>query len=136
MKNLFRILGVMLLTAACAFTQNLPGASGNPSALSRPGGVFYAPGFTWQGRVISGNSSTGAVSIVVAPNGAGGSGVMQLIDGSSISLSTAFGAAGSNLAFTPLVVDWGQTNAEYVTPTAVSVAACPAGNLGVGGSLQ
>lgn len=134
MKKLFAVLGVLLLLAAGAFKmtgQNLPGTSGNPSTLSRPGGAFYAPGFFWNARVISGNSSTGASqSIVIAGNAAGGAGGLQLPDGTTIPLQAVFST------LTPITVDWGQGAQETVTPSSVSVGTCPAGNIGVGGSMQ
>jgi hypothetical protein len=141
MKSL-KVFGVLLLTAACAFAQNFPGASGNPSVLSRPGGTFYAASFNWNARVIAGNScavttgtntcSAGATSgtVVIAGNSSGGAGGVQLADGTTLSFSTI----AMNLM--PLIFDWGQGNQETVTPTTLTVGTCPAGNLGVGGSQQ
>jgi hypothetical protein len=129
MKSL-NVIGVLLLTAACAFSQNFPGAQGNPSNLTRPGGVLYAPAFFWSARVISGVTTTGSGTIIIASSSNGGAGGLQLADGTTLPLQTVFST------FTPITVDWGQGNQETVTPTAVSVATCPAGNLGVGGSMQ
>lgn len=121
----FCVAGGLLVEA-----QNFPGASGNPSVLSRPGGKFYAAAFFWQGRIISGNTATGSASIIVAVS-TGGSGGLQVADGTTIPLGAAF-----NGTLSPLIVDWGQSAAEYVTPTAVSIGQCPAGNIGVGGVVQ
>lgn len=129
MKTLARILGVLLLTAASAFTQ-LP-IPQNASTVSHQGGTYYASGYaTWSGRVISGNSATGSQSIIVAGTAAGGAGGIQLADGTTLSLATVFST------LTPIIVDYGQGAQESVTPTAVSIGQCPAGNLGVGGALQ
>lgn len=123
---------VALLAAALPLNaQNFPGAAGNPSVLSRPGGLFYAPAFRWEGRVISGNSSTGASqSIIIAGNNGGGQGGLTIADGTSLALQTVFST------LTPIIVDWGQGAQETVTPTSVSIGICPSGNLGVGGSMQ
>jgi hypothetical protein len=130
----------LLLAAVSVTAQNIPGAQGNPSILSRPGGSFYAAAFNWQARVISGNGcavtagtntcSGGATSgtVVIAGNNSGGAGGVVLPDGSALAFNTVFNT------LTPIIVDWGQANAETVTPTAVSISPCPAGNLGVGGS--
>lgn len=130
MKKLLSVITALLLLSGVVFSQSLPGAAGNPSTLSRPGGGFYAPGFFWSGRVISGNSATGSQSVIIAGNAAGGAGGLQLPDGTTIPLSTVFSV------LTPVVFDLGQGAQETVTPTAVSVGICPAGNLGVGGSMQ
>lgn len=134
MKRITALCMALLLFAASAVVtsnaQNFPGAQGNPSVLSRPAGIFYAPAFFWQSaRVLSGNTSTGSQSIIIVGS-TGGSGGIQLADGTTLPLQSVFSV------LTPVTVDWGQGNAETVTPTAVSVGTCPAGNLGVGGSLQ
>jgi hypothetical protein len=141
-KKLFLAVSCLLLSAAGTFAQTFPGASGNPSVLSRPGGSFYAPGFFWNARVISGNGCAtntgtntctgGATSgtIIIAGNASGGAGGLTLPDGSLIPFQTVFST------LTPIVVDFGQGAQETVTPTSVSVSTCPAGNLGVGGSMQ
>lgn len=116
------VLAALFLAAIPGSTQNFPGAQGNPSILSRPGGGFYAPAFNWQGRVVSGNSSTGSQSIIIANTQNG----ITLPDGTVI----PFGIPFSTL--TPIVVGYGQSNQETVTPTATSVGACPSGNLGIG----
>jgi hypothetical protein len=125
--------GFLPLTIAApqAIGQNaLPGVTGNPSPTARPAGVFYAPGFASQSlHVLSGNSATGTASITIVGS-TGGIGGIQLADGTTISLQTVFST------LTPLIVDYGQAAAEFVTPTAVSVGTCPAGNLGVGGVVQ
>lgn len=132
MKTLVRFLGVLLLIVGVgsAFAQyNFPGAMGNPSSITRPGGVFYAPAFFWTGRVISGNSSTGSATITVAGT-VGGIGGLQVADGTTIPLQTIFNT------LTPVIVDFGQGASETVTPTAVSVGTCPGGNIGIGGVVQ
>jgi len=129
LKKLLLVVSALLLFAAGALGQNFPGAQGNPSVLSRAAGQFYAPAFFWQGRVISGNSTTGTVSIIVTGS-TGGQGGLQLADGTTISLQTVFNT------LTPIIVDWGQGAQETVTPTATAVGSCPAGNLGIGGAVQ
>ena len=141
----FLALAVLMLAALAALPaqgQNFPGAQGNPVPLARAAGTFYAPAFFWQGRVLSGNGcattagtntcSGGATSgSIVMVGVAGGSGGLQIPDGTTIPLATIF-----STTFSPIIVDWGQAAAEYVVPTAVSVGSCPAGNIGVGGSAQ
>jgi hypothetical protein len=109
--------------------RTFPGAAGNPSLLSRPAGLFYAPAFFWQGRVVSGNTATGSQSIIITGS-TGGQGGLQLTDGTTIPLQSVFST------FVPITVDWGQGASESVTPTAVSVGQCPSGNLGLGGAVQ
>lgn len=108
-----------LLVAAPALAQNFPGASGNPSILSRPGGTFYAPAFQWSGILLSGNSSTGSQTVTVASG-------FKAADGTTIPAD----AIASTL--TPMIFDLGQGAQETVTPTALSVTTCPSGNLGIG----
>lgn len=130
MTKLFKYLGVLLLITASALSQTFPGASGNPSVLSRPGGTFYAPAFFGTGlRLLSGNSTTGSASVIIVGS-TGGVGGVQLPDGTTVSLQTLFNT------LTPMTFDWGQGASESVTPTAVSVGTCSAGNLGIGGSVQ
>lgn len=112
MKNLFRTLGAMLLIAGTCLAQNFPGASGNPSILSRPGGIYYAPAFTWSGHIVSGNATTGSVTVVIGSS-------FKTPDGSNVPVD----AIAATL--TPILVDWGQGNQETVTPTTLSVATCP-----------
>jgi len=129
MKSLARILGALTLFAAACFAQ-LP-IPQNASPVSHQGGTYYAAGFaTWSGRVISGNSTTGSASIIIAGSAGGGAGGLQLQDGTTLPFQTVFST------LTPIIVDFGQGAQETVTPTAVSVGTCPAGNLGVGGSMQ
>lgn len=105
-----------------AHAQNIA-TFGNPSPLSRPGGVFYATAFsTYHARVLSGNSSTGSgTSVTVTQPPA-------MADGTVMDIHNLW----PNGPLTPIKVN--DNNAETVTPTAVSYATCPAGNLGVGGS--
>jgi hypothetical protein len=82
--------------------------------------------YNWQASIVSGNTSTGSASItLVGQPGAGGA-IMP--NGSVLAWQTVF----PNLM--PIVIN--DANAEQVTPTAVSFGACPAGNIGVGGSSQ
>jgi len=131
-KALSTFLGALLVAisfAAAGFAQ-LP-VPQNASTISHQGGTYYAPGYaTWSGRVISGNTGTGSQSIIIAGSAGGGTGGLQLADGTTLSLGTVFST------LTPTIIDFGQGNQETVTPTAVSIGTCPAGNLGVGGSMQ
>lgn len=109
-----------------------PGAPGNfnqQSFLHRVGGIFYSSGYnTWQGTLISGNTSTGSGTSVIIYPGPGG--VETLADGTTLPLATIYNTS------VPVILDLGQANQETVTPTAISIGACPAGNIGVGGSSQ
>ncbi len=125
----FLALVAALLLAVPSFTQNFPGAAGNPSVLSRPGGGFYAPAFMAQGRIISGNSSTGSQTVFIAFS-TGGQGGVQLPDGTTVPI----GVLTQNLM--PMTFDWGQSASESVTPTAISISNCPAGNIGIGSIVQ
>lgn len=127
MKKLLSVITAMLLLSGAVFGQGLPQ---NASAISHQGGTYYAAGYNWQARVISGNTATGSQAIIIAGNAAGGQGGLQLSDGTTIPLQVGFSTANS------IIVDQGQGNQETVTPTAVSFGTCPAGNLGVGGSMQ
>lgn len=130
MKRVTSIFTALLLFAASALPQNFPGVAGNPSVLSRPAGYFYAPAFVSQTmRVLVGNTATGSATITIVGS-TGGSGGLQLPDGTTLQLQTIFNT------LTPIIVDYGQGAAEFVTPTAVSVGTCPSGNLGIGGSVQ
>jgi len=129
------VLALMALLAIAPLSQpiaaqNLPGAQGSPFYASRPGGLFYAPGFFWQGKVISGNAAAGVATIIMAGSGSG-SGTLALPDGTALPMAV--------LPLTPtssLIVDWGQAAAETITPTSISLGTCPAGNIGIGGSSQ
>jgi hypothetical protein len=113
-----------------AYAQGFPGASGNPSPISRPGGFFYAPAFFWQGSLVSGNTTTGASQSIIMVGSTGGMGGLQMPGGTTVPLQVVFNT------LTPIIVDFGQGNQETVTPTSTSVGTCPAGNIGVGGVLQ
>lgn len=118
-RTIMTMVLAALLVAAPVVAQNFPGASGNPSMISRPGGGFYAPAFNWQGSLIAGNSATGSQTVTVAGN-------FKTSDGTSISADII----ASTL--TPMIFDFGQGNQETVTPTALSATTCPSGNLGIG----
>jgi hypothetical protein len=123
----------LLLFAASAFAQVAPiGVVNPPLTLNKShyvAGVFNGPAYaTWQGIVVSGNSSTGAgQSIVVYPQGAA-NGVVTLGDGTTVQLNVVFNTS------TPVTVDFGQGAGEVFTPSSVSFGGCPSGNLGVGGT--
>jgi hypothetical protein len=115
--SLVLAIGTIGLTG---YAQQIPG---NPSPLSHVGGLFYASAYsTWHSVILSGNSTTGAVSIVVSPP-------TPMLDGTAIPVQVAW---SSVYLTAPLVND---ANIETATAmTAISFAACPAGNLGIGGS--
>lgn len=128
------VLALLLSAASIASAQAWIGGQGAPpgnpqqqSYVHRVGGIFQALGYSnWQGTIISGNTSTGAgVSIVIYP---GPGGTETLADGAQVALASIY---ATNVKLT---VDFGQANQEYVTPTAVSIGGCPAGNIGVGGA--
>lgn len=113
-KSIFGCLAALLFLASSVFSQ-IPQSS---SPLHRVGGDFYATAYnTWQGRIISGNTSTsGSQSITFLPQ--------PLQDGTVLSSSVW------TTAFTPIFIN--DANAEVMTPTAESTGPCPVGNLGVG----
>lgn len=126
MNRLQIALGVVLLALLSAFpaqAQNQLPSTVN--AIARQGGTFYAGSFgTWSSKIISGNTSTGAgVSIIVTAPSA-------LQDGSLWPASTLLSPQMLN----PILVN--DNNAETVTPTSISISACPAGNIGVGTANQ
>lgn len=124
MKKLLSVITALLLLSGASFGQAI--FPQNASLSSHQGGTYYAAAyFTWEGRVISGNSSTGSQSIIIAGAGQGG---VTMSDGTVISFNTIFST------LTPIIVDYGQGAQETVTPTAVSIGPCPSGNLGLGGS--
>jgi len=121
MRKIISLIGAVMLLTMAAFAQNPQ----QQSYLHHVGGMYYSVGYaTWQGTVVSGNGTTGAgTSIVVAvPGGLG----PTLADGTTISMAAVF---NTNV---PIRVN--DANAETVTPSGVTIGACPAGNLGVGGS--
>jgi hypothetical protein len=128
MKTLVRSLAAILILSVAAFGQFLPQ---NASPVAHQGGTYYASAFFQaEGRVLSGNTSTGSQSIIIVPNGSGGIGGVTLHDGTVLPLQNMFNTGN------PLIIDYGQANQETVTPTAVSIGSCPAGNLGVGSAVQ
>jgi hypothetical protein len=123
MKN--KVLGFLLAALAFtipAFAQNIQPQNASP--LHRVASVFNAPAYTtWTASIINGNSSTGSgTSITVATNSSG----VLLGDGTILPMATVFNTA------TPIFVN--DANSETVTPTGVTIGACPAGNVGVGSS--
>jgi hypothetical protein len=131
MRKLLLAVGALLLFAAApVFAQGQQGniIPQNSNPIHRIGSNYFASSYSaWQAVVITGNSTTGAgVSIVVAPQGGGASGVITLADGTNVPLASVFNTA------TPVYVN--DANAETFTPSGVSIAPCTAGNLGVGGS--
>lgn len=123
MKKIISSIAAVLLFAAAAFAQNPQ----QQSYLHRVGGMYYSVGYnTWQGVIISGNTTTGAgTSIIIAPQGGNG---VTLADGTTVALTSVFNTS------TPIQIQ--DANTEIFTPTAVTIGNCPAGNLGVGGSSQ
>lgn len=123
---LFAVLALAaLLAPGFAAAQGTTGV--NPQVAALPhivDGIFMAPAYATYGcGVLSGNTSTGAgTSIVVNCQGTG----VTLRDGSVLPFPTVFNTN------TPVQI--ADSNAEVFTPTAASIAPCPAGNLGVGGS--
>jgi len=134
MRKLLGMLGALLLLAvaipASLSAQQFGSVLGSATAIHRGDGVgtFFAPAYsTWQAIVIQGNSTTGAgTSIIVVPQGGGPGGTITLQDGSAIQLASIFNTS------TPIRVQ--DANAETVTPTGVTIAACSPGFLGVGSS--
>jgi hypothetical protein len=129
-KFVLALVVALLLSAVGVNAQGtFPGNPQGASYLHRVGGIYYALGYsTWQANIISGNTSTGAgQSVIIYP---GSVGVETLADGSTIPLTSVY---NTNV---PIWLDYGQANAEVVTPTAVSISTCPGGNLGVGGAAQ
>jgi hypothetical protein len=118
-RTIIIAVAALLVAALPSVAQNFPGASGNPSVLSRPGGMFYAPSFAWRGILISGNATTGAQTVTIAGN-------FVTADGTTISNSVI----ASTL--TPVIFDFGQGAQETVTPTTLTATTCPSGNLGIG----
>ncbi len=93
-------------------------AQTGPSVLSRVGGMYIASNYNYgQGlvKVISGNAAAGSATIIVYPA------QISLPDGRQLQ---PFNATTPG----PITIDLG-ANAETVTPTAISIAACPSGAL-------
>jgi hypothetical protein len=117
------IAGLLLAFSGASLAQNPQ----STATLHRVGGMFYSQGYVgWQAYVLSGNAATGSQSIIVAAQG--GSGIIVLPDQTAVPLATVFNTN------TPISLN--DANAETVTPSAVTIGVCPAGNLGVGGSNQ
>lgn len=129
MRKLFMLVSALLLSAAGVFAQGtFPGNPQQVSPQHRIGGVFQALAYnSWQAIILSGNAASGSQSIIVYP-GPGGAAAIEIADGTTLSLATVFNTN------TPISIN--DANAEVVTPTAVSISTCPAGNLGVGSSSQ
>lgn len=108
MKKLLAVALLTLTAVIPAFGQT------GPSVLSRVASKFVASNyFALRAQVVSGNSSTGSVSIIVGP-------VQQsLQDGRQVQM---FQTGVLN----PIIIDLGANN-ETVTPTAVSIGSCPSG---------
>lgn len=109
----------VLFGAVPSFAQQITPPVGEVGHVQ--GGVYFSAAYAgWQGRVLSGNSTTGAGStIVVQQPGA-------LPDGYSIPLSSIFPAAAP---FVPVQIT--DANPEVIVPTAVSApSTCPTGAAG------
>lgn len=91
---------------------------GDQSVLHRIGNRWEAPAFAfWRTQIVTGNSSTGSQTIIVKASG------LKLNDGYTMPCNSTF-CDPFNTA-TPITVGAGSVQ-ETVTPSAVSVAACPA----------
>lgn len=126
----FCILSLFLVLfcfpASAQQTGNILG-NGNPTHRADGSGTFFAPAYsTWNASIISGNAASGSASITVMPLGGGASGIVTLQDGSGIPIASIFA--------TNVPIRINDANSETVTPSAVSISQCPAGNLGVGSS--
>lgn len=130
MKSFKSVFSFACVFALLLFAGVAPafGQGGNLQQLEnvhRAGTIFLSSGYIgYQAFIIQGNGASGAGSITVFA--AGGNGVANLPDGTPVQLAVLFNTN------TPIAIN--DANAEIVTPTAVSIAPCPAGNLGVGGS--
>jgi len=109
-RALCSIAALLTLLSVAAFGQSQP--------------PYQATSYQWRAAVLVGNTSTGTASVTLI--GAPGQSGPQLNNGATVAWSTVF----STLA----PVAFQDANAESVTPTAVSIAPCPSGNLGVGSS--
>lgn len=109
-----------LLSALPAQAQG-PQYPSTASPLHFVGGQFNAAAYaTWSARIISGNTGTGAgTSIIVTAPG-------PLLDNTQLPITTLLNTS------TPVSIN--DANAETFTPSGVTIAPCPAGNIGVGGS--
>lgn len=136
-KRFTAVLAVMLMLVMLALylpfalrAQNGAVYGPLPIAVSRlhgVGGLYIAPAYaTWQGYVLIGNNSTGAgQSITIYP---GPGNVECLADQTCLPLAIFYNVN------VPILIN--DANFETITPTAVSIGTCPAGNIGVGGSAQ
>lgn len=116
------VLGLLLAFSGAAFGQQQFNAQ---SYIHRIGGDFYSAGYaTWSASIMTGNSATGSQTIILLPSGASQTGGVVLADGAVIPVANIFS--------TNMKLNINDANQEIVTPTAVSVATCPAGALGVG----
>jgi hypothetical protein len=125
-RKLAVALATVLLCAGMAYGQqngNIVPLSASP--LHRVGNQFYAPGYsTWAASILIGNAASGSATIYVYDSG--GAGAVTLGDGTSLPFATVFNTA------TPIRIN--DANAETVTPSAVTVGACPPGFAGIGSS--
>lgn len=86
------------------------------------GGIFYGPVYgSWRASIVSGNATTGSVSITVTQPSA-------LRDGYVPSPNVVYTTT------TPITIN--DNNAETFTPTAVTIGPCPPGFQGYGSSLN
>lgn len=126
----FRTLVVLTALLLFAGVQPAFGQGGNLQQTEnahRAGTIFLSSGYiNYAAYIIQGNAASGAATITVFAGG--GNGVAALADGTPVSLAVLFNTN------TPISIN--DANAEIVTPSAVSIAACPGGNLGVGASNQ
>src|SRR5208283_649718 len=129
MRKSLAVLLLVLGFAASSFAQQIGPPGTVPigvSQLHNIGNTYYSlPYQTWQAKILVGNSATGAGAtiIVTAPS--------ALADGYIPSPNAIYGA-NTGMLFPRLYIS--DAVAETITPTAVSVAACPAGTAGVIGA--
>ena len=116
MKNklsITRALATALVVASLIFC-SLPDALAQGPPL--PGALqgqnpLRAVRFLWQGNIVTGNTTTGAVSITISSQ------FISTFDGTVFQPGTVFAT------LTPILVN--DANAETVTPTSISVVSCP-----------
>lgn len=115
---------VMLGAPRAVNAQNIP-PQGEQRLDHKSSGIFSAPAYAyWRTQVISGNSATGSgQSIVVFAS------PLILADGYTPPAASLF---NTNV---PVTVGAGSVQ-ETVTPSSVSIAACPVGTAGLSGNSQ
>ena len=109
-KVIFGVLAALLLGVTYFGQSNL---QQGVSPLSHVGGKFYASAYnTWQAKIKTGNSATGSGNTITI------SGPTPLQDGTFVAPQVLFNPS----ALSPITI--ADNNAETVTPTGISFAAC------------